>query len=741
MSTEVSDKNLSADQLLFELEQKTEPTRLKKAAVAAGSGVFAVTAAFAAHKFGLGHGVTIQPGASSEIATALEEANSVLLEYGPDVTIGCLAVYLYQQLQGKVDERSATLNLLAKTELSGLDTLFENQNRRNSKTYKIRQKIRRFRREAGTAAVITSITAATLALGDELVKGSLRPVDEAIQTVAPDVANPKVILQSRNASFMDDSAIPKDVMEGFAAYAATQGIKVVPFGKKLPLINNEHGLAISVPDTRFSELTGIKTDNLDCENPPAIVDDTVEGAVGSKLDLNGTGSIIVAKKPGITQAGRNVVVLPDTGMECWEHQTDDAYFGAVVTGGTTGQIKGAEDHENLQYPVLEAEDFKDANRQFWKLNVIGLIDVLIGCAAGLGAGRAAGERKNALQRSAREHAIFNDEGVPMRDFRKVEIRRALRETTLGSGAAALGLIAVASSFNMAEQGLAVSVGPRDLAAGFTVTVSAKLFAGLRGVNSLDKSINASRPVSKQSRKRRHTKNKVATVSDENQVGVEDVVHSYKRNGTRTDALKGVSFETSPNDLTLIVGENASGKSTLLKIMSGQLKPSESGRVTHRGQDITAMTTSELESWRAKQGRIHQDYRLAPGLSVVENIFTTHKLVGNNIDPEWAVAVIKELGLENLMDRRTTELSGGQQQKVAAARALVHQPDIIFADEPTGALDKHTKTEFHQLLRSFVDNYEATVLMVSHEEGVEKYADEVVKLDDGRLVSTTRIAEQ
>jgi putative ABC transport system ATP-binding protein len=210
---------------------------------------------------------------------------------------------------------------------------------------------------------------------------------------------------------------------------------------------------------------------------------------------------------------------------------------------------------------------------------------------------------------------------------------------------------------------------------------------------------------------------------------------YGEGNTRVIALDHVDIGFASQQLTAIMGPSGSGKSTLLHCMAG-LDSVTSGEVRIGDTLISSLSDKQLTLLRRQRlGFIFQAFNLVPTLTARENILLPLLLGGREADPTWAADVIASLGLGERLHHRPDELSGGQQQRVAVARALVSQPDIIFADEPTGNLDSNSGQEVLGFLRRAVDDWRQTVVMVTHDPVAASYADEVVFLRDGHLVGS------
>jgi putative ABC transport system ATP-binding protein len=207
---------------------------------------------------------------------------------------------------------------------------------------------------------------------------------------------------------------------------------------------------------------------------------------------------------------------------------------------------------------------------------------------------------------------------------------------------------------------------------------------------------------------------------------------YGRAGDRIAALDGVSLEFPPATFTAIMGPSGSGKSTLLQCAAG-LDRLDEGTVTLVGLDPARASEAALARLRRDRvGFIFQSFNLLPSLTARQNVELPLRLAGRRPDPAAVAAVLADLGLADRAGHLPSELSGGQQQRVAIARALITRPSVVFADEPTGALDTRTSREVLALLRRMVTDDGLTVCMVTHDPVAAGYADRVVFLSDGRI---------
>lgn len=201
------------------------------------------------------------------------------------------------------------------------------------------------------------------------------------------------------------------------------------------------------------------------------------------------------------------------------------------------------------------------------------------------------------------------------------------------------------------------------------------------------------------------------------------------------ALDDVSLSFAAGSFTAVMGPSGSGKSTLLQCASGLDHPTR-GTVYVDGQELPRASEAEVTRFRRSRiGFIFQQYNLLATLTAWENVTLPMRLAGTKIDRARCVSLLEQVGLGSRLGQRPSELSGGQQQRVAIARALAPRPSIVFADEPTGALDRSSASDVLGMLRAAVEEHQQTVVMVTHDPVAAAYADSVVFLADGRIVGT------
>lgn len=223
------------------------------------------------------------------------------------------------------------------------------------------------------------------------------------------------------------------------------------------------------------------------------------------------------------------------------------------------------------------------------------------------------------------------------------------------------------------------------------------------------------------------------MSSVNAVETKDVRKTYGSGDTAVVALDGVSIDFEKGKFTAIMGPSGSGKSTLMHCIAG-LDTIDSGSIRIASEEITGMKEKQLTLLRrSKIGFIFQSFNLLPTLTAIENIELPMSLAGDKPDAMWTQKVVDILGLKDRLKHRPSELSGGQQQRVAVARALATRPAIVFADEPTGNLDSKSGAEVLHFMRRAVDEFQQTIVMVTHDANAASYADRVVFLNDGQIV--------
>jgi putative ABC transport system ATP-binding protein len=213
----------------------------------------------------------------------------------------------------------------------------------------------------------------------------------------------------------------------------------------------------------------------------------------------------------------------------------------------------------------------------------------------------------------------------------------------------------------------------------------------------------------------------------------DVRRRYGEGDAAVNALAGVTVGFERGRFSAIMGPSGSGKSTLMHILAGLDRPT-SGSVTLDGDEISDLDDAELTKLRRdKLGFVFQFFNLIPVLTAEENVLLPLSIAGRKPDVEWFNRLIDTVGLRDRLTHRPAELSGGQQQRVAVARALASRPAVVFADEPTGNLDSKSSEEVLRLLRTAVDEFGQTVVMVTHDPEAASYADRLVVLRDGLVV--------
>ena len=209
--------------------------------------------------------------------------------------------------------------------------------------------------------------------------------------------------------------------------------------------------------------------------------------------------------------------------------------------------------------------------------------------------------------------------------------------------------------------------------------------------------------------------------------------TYGRGESATRALKGVDFKVRPGEFVAIMGRSGSGKSTLLQIL-GLLDLPTSGEFLVRGRNMLTMNETERARFRLEEfGYVFQEYSLLPGMTILENVIVPAIGLGKNANvKKRAKELLEVVGLEHRMKHLPSQVSGGEQQRAAVARALINQPNILFADEPTASLDLASSRTVLELFRKLNKELGQTIVMVTHEPDDLEYVDRVIWLKEGRV---------
>ena len=222
--------------------------------------------------------------------------------------------------------------------------------------------------------------------------------------------------------------------------------------------------------------------------------------------------------------------------------------------------------------------------------------------------------------------------------------------------------------------------------------------------------------------------------------IEHLSKIYGKGDTEVRALDDVSFTVPKGQFVAIIGPSGSGKSTLLHILGGVDTPTD-GHVYVDGTDITTLDETALAIFRRRQiGLIYQFYNLIPILTVEENMTLPLLLDDKKVDQAHFDSLVQVLGLQHRLGHLPSELSGGQQQRVSIGRALMNNPAILLADEPTGNLDSKNSKEIVELLRSFNKSLNQTVIIITHDERIALDADRVIAVEDGKIVKDVVIRQ-
>ena len=219
--------------------------------------------------------------------------------------------------------------------------------------------------------------------------------------------------------------------------------------------------------------------------------------------------------------------------------------------------------------------------------------------------------------------------------------------------------------------------------------------------------------------------------------IENLNKIYGKGDNQVKAVDNVSFSVEKGEFVAIIGASGSGKSTLLHLIGGVDRPT-SGKVFIEGKDIYSLNDDNLAIFRRRQiGLIYQFYNLIPVLNVAENITLPTKLDGRDVDEKRLDELLKTLGLEKRKYNLPNQLSGGQQQRVSIGRAIINEPALMLADEPTGNLDSKASEEIISLLKLSNKKYNQTVIVITHDEKIALEADKIITIDDGKIIKDER----
>jgi putative ABC transport system ATP-binding protein len=222
---------------------------------------------------------------------------------------------------------------------------------------------------------------------------------------------------------------------------------------------------------------------------------------------------------------------------------------------------------------------------------------------------------------------------------------------------------------------------------------------------------------------------------ENVLELKDVWKTYDLGKIKLDVLRGISFQIKKSDFVIVLGPSGSGKSTLLNMMSCLDVPTK-GQVFLDGKDVSFFSEDKLAVVRGEKiGFVFQQFNLLPHLTAIQNVVlpTTFRGVSLEEKTEKAKAILSDVGLADRLNHKPSELSGGEKQRVAISRALINDPEIIVADEPTGNVDSKTGAHIMELLKNLNKKEKRTVVVVTHDKELEKFANKIINIKDGKLI--------
>ncbi|MEC8339623.1 MAG: ABC transporter ATP-binding protein [Nanoarchaeota archaeon] len=221
------------------------------------------------------------------------------------------------------------------------------------------------------------------------------------------------------------------------------------------------------------------------------------------------------------------------------------------------------------------------------------------------------------------------------------------------------------------------------------------------------------------------------------LSIKDITKNFKTEDKTIQILKGISFDVKKGEFVAIIGSSGSGKSTLLSIIAGLDNPS-SGKVILDKEDVFSLNENQLSELRNKKiGFIFQSFFLVPSLNAYENIELPSQIAGRE-QSKKINSLLKTVGMEHRKNNYPIQLSGGEKQRIAIARALINDPEILFADEPTGNLDSKNSKQIIELLQELHKKEKKTIIVVTHEPEIAKVAQRVIEVKDGKIISDKKI---
>jgi lipoprotein-releasing system ATP-binding protein len=219
------------------------------------------------------------------------------------------------------------------------------------------------------------------------------------------------------------------------------------------------------------------------------------------------------------------------------------------------------------------------------------------------------------------------------------------------------------------------------------------------------------------------------------ISANNLIKSYQNNKMKLEVLKSVSLDIISDQISVIIGASGAGKSTLLHMLAGLDRP-DSGNVYYNEKDIFKFSDDKLARFRNKNvGLVFQFHHLLPEFTALENVAIPQMIDGKSLSAasRKAKELLESVGLNERIDHKPAELSGGEQQRVAVARALVNDPEVIFADEPTGNLDSANSEAIHNLIVELRNKFKKTFVIVTHNKGLVRLADKIFEMKDGKLI--------
>jgi len=472
--------------LLYIMNINRSQNDFNQAKIGAASAGIGIAGAIVAEKLGIIDTQFI-PNSPVEprIVDGMVFVNEAIRYVSPSVMLGTIAAGAMNKFNTSMENRAATS--LSKIDYSGLDDLNGEKESGRVKTFGRKW----IPKGIGVAALTVCVAGTASGVENEISNGPLRPIEAMIDgVVQDDEKDIAIVLQSEKTTFMDDSFITISQLETVQTEANAQDLTMVPFGKYLPTIEGRSGILVSLPDGIYESASGDTVES-GCINPTAIVDSTSGVSTGNELDINNITFEVADVTEDGAQMNRDFAITAQSYVDDCITDGEDVVFGAILSGEDTTPIQQME-FTNAE--VISEDAFMDNNREFWRKNGTPILLQMIGYVGLLSGIAVANERMSAFKRNTRELGALSAQGVKNKMFKKIELKRAMRDTNIAALMAMPAMPVVAGVFNAAEFGLKVGVGLREVAVGYSVALGGKVLGNARAASKTLKNLDVSKAV-------------------------------------------------------------------------------------------------------------------------------------------------------------------------------------------------------------------------------------------------------